>query len=133
MEEDKAVLEEIKVRLKLHQESMDEEDMIIDDSDASLKRLSNYLSYWEAGSFPHNPETEEDGKKSSWVNNWQESCNLPREWMSKKEQQTLKGNKGSSHVENTSQDNGWQETSDLPRGWMSNDKQLNFKEDMRTW
>ena len=67
-EEDKAILEKLKVKLKLNQESMDEEKKIIDEIDASLKRLTYKLSYWEVGSYLHDPGPEKDGEKSTLVN-----------------------------------------------------------------
>ena len=47
---------------------MDEEKKIIDEIDASLKRLTYKLSYWEVGSYLHDPGPGKHGKKSTLVN-----------------------------------------------------------------
>ena len=93
-EEEKAVLEENKVRLKLHQESMDEEEKVTEEIDASLKRLFMELSYLEEKSYPHDPGPEEEDQKSSLEVGWQESCILPSVWMSQEKQQTSNEDQG---------------------------------------
>ena len=94
--------------------------------------MLNKLNSWDTELYPHDPWPEEEDKKSSQDEGWQENCNLPRGLRSKEKQPNFKEDRVTPHVEKSSQNVDWQENCNLPRGWKSKAKQPKFKEDRMT-
>ena len=58
-------------------------------------------------------------EKSSQVDDWQESCDLPRGWMSKEKQQNFLEDSVICQAEHFIHEDGWQDSCKLISGWRS--------------